>query len=122
MRGPHMGPGDKDPLEEIVRAFNDRHFAGWEATPEEQRVKFINIAKHVVNHADYKAQVEDNPDAQNRQLALEKLIQHAVSIERRRELDLYKRYAGDPDFKRAFDASISRLLATHSGNSNIFSV
>ena len=120
VRGPHMGPGDKDPLEEIVRAFNDRHFAGWEATPEEQRVKFINIAKHVVNHADYKAQVEDNPDAQNRQLALEKLIQHAVSIERRRELDLYKRYAGDPDFKRAFDASISRLLATHSGNSNIF--
>jgi type I restriction enzyme R subunit len=105
-----MGPGDKDPLEEIVRAFNDRHFAGWAATPEEQRVKFINIAKHVVNHADYKAQVEDNPDAQNRQLALEKLIQHAVSIERRRELDLYKRYAGDPDFKRAFDASISRLL------------
>jgi len=120
VRGPHMGPGDKDPLEEIVRAFNDRHFAGWEATPEEQRVKFINIAKHVVNHADYKAQVEDNPDAQNRQLALEKLIQHAVSIERRRELDLYKRYAGDPDFKRAFDASISRLLAMQSGNSNIF--
>lgn len=112
IRGPHMGPGDLDPLEEIVRAFNDRHFAGWEATPEEQRVKFINIAKHVANHADYKAQVEDNPDAQNRQLALEKLIQHAVSIERRRELDLYKRYAGDPDFKRAFDASISRLLAS----------
>ncbi len=111
VRGPHMGPGDKDPLEEIVRAFNDRHFAGWEATPEEQRVKFINIAKHVVNHADYKAQVEDNPDAQNRQLALEKLIQHAVSIERRRELDLYKRYAGDADFKKAFDASISRLLS-----------
>ncbi|ARV17636.1 Type-1 restriction enzyme R protein [Curvibacter sp. AEP1-3] len=111
VRGPHMGPGDKDPLEEIVRAFNDRHFAGWEATPEEQRVKFINIAKHVVKHADYKAQVEDNPDAQNRQLALEKLIQHAVSIERRRELDLYKRYAGDADFKKAFDASISRLLS-----------
>ena len=29
--------------------------------------------------------------AQNRQLALKKLIQHAVSIECRRELDLYKR-------------------------------
>lgn len=121
VRGPHMGPGDKDPLEEIVRAFNDRHFAGWEATPEEQRVKFINIAKHVVNHADYKAQVEDNPDAQNRQLALEKLIQHAVSIERRRELDLYKRYAGDPDFKRAFDASISRILTMRSSDPGLWS-
>ena len=122
VRGGHFGDGDKDPLDEIVRAFNERHFAGWEATPEEQRVKFINIAKHVMNHADYKAQVEDNPDTQNRQLALERLIQQAISVERRRELDLYKRYAGDPDFKRAFDASISRLLAMQSGNSNIFGV
>lgn len=112
VRGGHFGDGDKDPLDEIVRAFNERHFAGWEATPEEQRVKFINIAKHVMNHADYKAQVEDNPDTQNRQLALERLIQQAISVERRRELDLYKRYASDPDFKRAFDASVSRLLAS----------
>lgn len=111
LRGVHSGPGDKDPLDEIVRAFNERHFAGWEATPEEQRVKFVNIAKHVMAHTDYKAQVADNPDSQNRQLALERLIQHAVSIERRRELDLYKRYASDPDFKRAFDSSIARLLA-----------
>jgi type I restriction enzyme R subunit len=112
VRGGHFGDGDKDPLDEIVRAFNERHFAGWEATPEEQRVKFINIAKHVMNHADYKAQVEDNPDTQNRQLALERLIQQAISVERRRELDLYKRYASDPDFKRAFDASVSRLLTS----------
>ena len=110
VRAAHNGSGEQDLLETIVRAFNERHFAGWEATPEEQRVKFINIAQHVANHADYKAQVEDNPDMQNRQLALEKLIHLAVSSERRRELDLYKRYAGDPDFKRAFDASISRLL------------
>lgn len=111
IRGGHFGHGDTDPLDEIVRAFNERHFAGWEATPEEQRVKFINIAKHVMKHADYKAQIEDNPDRQNRQLALERLIQQAISVERRRELDLYRRYASDPDFKRAFDASISRLLS-----------
>lgn len=110
VRGGHFSDDDKDPLDEIVRAFNERHFAGWEATPEEQRVKFINIAKHVMKHTDYKAQVEDNPDRQNRQLALERLIQQAISVERRRELDLYRRYASDPDFKRAFDASISRLL------------
>lgn len=116
LRGGHFGEGEKDPLEEIVRAFNERHFAGWNATPEEQRVKFVNIAKHVVNHADYKVQVEDNPDAQNRQLALERLIQQAISFERRRELDLYKQYASDPDFKRAFDASVSRLLASSASN------
>lgn len=113
LRGGHFGEGDKDPLDEIVRAFNERNFAGWEATPEEQRVKFINIAKHVMSHADFKAQVEDNPDSQNRQLALERLIQQAISTERKRELDLYKRYASDPDFKRAFDASIFRMLSSN---------
>lgn len=65
-----------------------------------------------MNHVDYKVQVEDNPDSQNRQLALERLIQQAISVERRRELDLYKRYASDPDFKRAFDASIFRMLSS----------
>ena len=63
-------------------------------------------------HPDFKAQVQDNPDTQNRQLALEKLIEHAINLERRKELDLYKRYASDPDFKKAFDASISRLVET----------
>jgi len=100
------------PLDEIVRAFNERHFAGWEATPEEQRVKFLSIAGRVKMHADYQAQVEHNPDTQNRRLALERLIQQAISSERRKELDLYKRYSSDPDFKLAFDASIARLLSS----------
>ena len=113
LRGFIGGGEERDPLDDIIRVFNERYFAGWEAAPEEQRVKFINIAKHVMEHADYKAQVEDNPDSQNRQLALEKLIQNAISIERKRELDLYKRYASDPDFKRAFDATIARVLDRH---------
>ncbi|WP_305802283.1 hypothetical protein, partial [Thiolapillus sp.] len=92
-------------------AFNERWFQGWDATPEEQRVKFINIAKHVMDDPSYETQVVNNPDKQNSQLALEKLIQNAVSKERRRELDLYKSYAQDPEFKRAFDASIVRLLS-----------
>jgi type I restriction enzyme R subunit len=116
LRGVFSGGEDKNPLDEIIKAFNERYFAGWEATPEEQRVKFINIAKHVMEHADYKAQVEDNPDIQNRQLALEKLIQNAISIERKRELDLYKRYASDPDFKRAFDSTIARVLVTRAAD------
>ncbi|WP_295456727.1 type I restriction endonuclease [uncultured Thiodictyon sp.] len=112
LRGGHAQPEEKDPLDEIVRAFNERHFAGWEATPEEQRVKFLNIAGHVLKHADYQAQVQNNPDTQNRKLALEGLIRQAISIERRKELDLYKRYSSDPDFKLAFDASIARVLSS----------
>ncbi len=110
-RGVHGEDESKDPLDEIVKTFNERWFQGWDATPEEQKVKFINIARHVVNDANYETQVVNNPDKQNRQLALEKLIQNAISKERRRELDLYKNYAQDSEFRHAFDASIARLLA-----------
>jgi type I restriction enzyme R subunit len=113
MRGYHDGGEQKDPLDKIIEAFNATHFAGWAATPEEQRVKFLNIARHVVSQPNYKAQVLDNTDTQNRELALEDLIKNAVLMERRRELDLYKHYKADPDFKRAFDASISRILAAN---------
>ena len=109
-RGSHGG-GDQDPLDEIIQDFNQRFFAGWDATPEEQRVKFINIAQHVFNHPSYQEKVLNNPDEQNKRLALEDIIQQAVSKERRRELDLYKKYASDEQFKRAFDASIMRLLS-----------
>lgn len=106
----HHGEDEKDPLDEIIKTFNERFFVGWDATPEEQRVKFINIARHVVDNPDYAAQVVNNQDGQNRQIALEKMIQQAIGAERKRELDLYKRYANDPEFKRAFNASIGRLV------------
>jgi type I restriction enzyme R subunit len=56
-------------------------------------------------------QVLNNPDKQNRAIALQSLINQAVNKERRRELELYKLYAGDTDFKKDFDAMISRVLA-----------
>ncbi|HEY9634854.1 MAG TPA: DEAD/DEAH box helicase family protein [Coleofasciculaceae cyanobacterium] len=111
LRGYHGDAPQRDPLDEIIAAFNERFFSGWDATPEEQRVKFLNIAKHVVENPNYQSQVVNNQDEQNRRIALEQLIQQSISRERKRELDLYKRYASDPEFKRAFDASIMRVLA-----------
>ena len=111
VRGAHGDNEPKDPLDEIIKAFNERWFAGWEATPEEQRIKFINIAQHVMNNPNYLTQVVDNHDEQNSRIALEKIISQAVSQERKKELDLYKRYAQDPEFKLAFDATIMRMLA-----------
>ncbi|MEZ5690509.1 MAG: DEAD/DEAH box helicase family protein [Rickettsiales bacterium] len=110
-RGAHGGDNEKDPLDQIINSFNERFFAGWDATPEEQRVKFINIAQHVMNHPSYKDKVLNNADEQNRRIALEDIIGQAVNSERRRELDLYKKYASDDEFKRAFDSSIMRLLS-----------
>ncbi len=110
LRGYRGDASQSDPLSEIIDAFNIRFFSGWDATPQEQRIKFINIAQHVINNPNYQTQIVDNQDEQNRSIALEQLIQQAVSQERKRELDLYKRYASDPDFKRTFDAAIVQLL------------
>jgi type I restriction enzyme R subunit len=109
-RGYRGDDPQQTPLDQIITAFNDRFFSGWDATPQEQRVKFLNIARHVVQNPNFQNQVVDNQDEQNRRIALEQLIQQAINQERRRELDLYKRYASDPEFKRAFDASVMNLL------------
>ncbi len=79
----------QDPLDQIITAFNDRFFSGWDATPQEQRVKFLNIARHVVQNPNFQSQVVNNQDDQNRRIALEQLIRQAINQERRRELDLY---------------------------------
>jgi len=121
VRGTHGGDEEKDTLEEIIKAFNRRWFEGWDATPEEQRVKFLNIARHVMQNTHFQNQFVNNEDEQNRRLAVGKMIQEAVSKERRRELDLYKRYASDPEFKRAFDASILRILMTASDSIQVSS-
>ena len=33
--------GEKDPLDEIVKQFNEHWFKGWNATPDEQKAKII---------------------------------------------------------------------------------
>ncbi len=40
-RGAHGGETEEDPLDEIIKTFNERWFGGWAATPEEQKVKFV---------------------------------------------------------------------------------
>ncbi len=109
-RGYHADEQQKDPLDEIIIVFNERFFDGWDSTPEEQRTKFINIAKHVVTNPNYHNRVLDNQDEQNRTLALKQIINQAVKKERRRDLDLYKLYASDSEFQTAFNNSISGLL------------
>jgi type I restriction enzyme, R subunit len=39
---------------------------GWEATPDEQRAKFVNLAQKMKEHADFKEKYADNVDIHNR--------------------------------------------------------
>lgn len=109
-RGAHGGDSEKDELEQIIKVFNDRWFHGWEATPEDQKVKFIQVSKHIQAHPDFQSKFADNPDVQNRDLALKKMIEEVLAQQRRQELELYKLHAKDDSFKQAFFDTMKRMV------------
>lgn len=109
-RGYRDGEPDKDPLDEIIASFNERWFQGWSATPEEQRVKFINIIDSIRKHPDFSEKYADNSDPYTKELALEKILQQVMLTRRREELELYRLYQGDSAFKSAWKHSIEQVL------------
>ena len=109
-RGYREGEVQEDPLEEIVRSFNERWFQGWSATPEEQRVKFLNIVDSVQAHPDYDEKFSDNPDPFSRDLAFEKIMKDVMLRRRKEELELYKLHSQDPSFKASLYQSIKEML------------
>ena len=110
-RGFRDGDPEKDPLDEIIRSFNERWFQGWSATPEEQRVKFINIIESIRAHPDYLAKYEGNADPYARELAFEKMLQDVMLKRRKDELELYKLFASDSAFKSAWSQNIAQVLS-----------
>ncbi|WAR46016.1 type I restriction endonuclease subunit R [Methylomonas rapida] len=111
LRGAHGGNQEHDPLDEIIRSFNERWFQGWGATPEEQRIKFINIADGIKAHPDFQEKYQNNPDVHTRILAFEKIFEDVILKNRRNELELYKLLANDPAFKAAMQQSLRQMVA-----------
>ncbi|PXW16531.1 type I restriction enzyme R subunit [Chryseobacterium sp. CBTAP 102] len=109
VRGAH-GEAEKDELERIINGFNEKWFQGWEATPEDQRVKFISLSKSVQAHPDFTMKVAQNTDEQNRDLALKKILDEVMSQQRKQELELYKLYAQDSSFYQAFYNMIKQAI------------
>ena len=109
-RGAHGGDVERDPLDEIIRNFNERWFQGWSATPEEQKVKFINIAESVKIHPDFETKYQNNPDPHNRELAFEKMLKEVMLARRKDELELYKLFAGDSAFKASWTQSMKHTI------------
>lgn len=109
-RGYYSDESTSETLDDIIRTFNKRFFDGWDATPDEQRVKLVNIANHVRKNPKYQSQVVGNQDEQNRSIAFEAIIKQVINTERRRELDLYKLYASNPEFKRGLEHAIASIL------------
>lgn len=101
----------EDPLEEIIRNFNERWFQGWSATPEEQRIKFLNIVDSVKSHPDFDEKFGDNPDPYSRNLAFEKIMREVMLRRRKDELELYKLHSQDDAFRAALYQSVQDALS-----------
>lgn len=114
-RGYRDGEKQEDPLEEIIRSFNERWFQGWSATPEEQRVKFLNIVDSVKQHPDFEEKFQENPDPYSRDLAFEKIMKDVMLRRRKEELELYKLHSQDDAFRAALYQSVQDALAKAGG-------
>lgn len=109
-RGAHGGESEKDELDLIIKSFNERWFQGWEATPDEQRAKFVNLAQKMKEHNDFKEKYAENIDLQNREIAFSKIFDEVMGKQRKNELDLYRLISQDEGFKIAMQDTIKRML------------
>ncbi|WP_316804390.1 type I restriction endonuclease subunit R [Pedobacter nototheniae] len=109
-RGVPGGGEEIDPLDLIINSFNERFFQGWEATPEDQRVKFIALGKYIQAHPDFQSKVVDNADIHTTNLAFKKILDEVMSKQRKNELDLYRLYAKDEAFYQAFFDTMKRMV------------
>ena len=109
----NAGGGDqepKDPLDEILKEFNERWFKGWNATPEDQKTKLISVAKAVSEDDDYKTLVVGNPDQQAVDALMVQIIDRIMRQKRKGDQSLYKEYQQNEGFKVNFRDVVMRLL------------
>lgn len=111
LRGAFGGDDEEDELEMIIKSFNERWFQGWDATPEDQRLKFISLSKYIMAHPDFDVKVVRNQDEQNRDIAFRKILDEIMSKQRKNELDLYRLYAKDETFYQAFFDTMKRMVS-----------
>ena len=109
----NAGSGDeepKDPLDEILKEFNERWFKGWNATPEDQKTKLISVAKAVSEDDDYKTLVVGNPDQQAVDALMVQIIDRIMRQKRKGDQSLYKEYQQNEGFKVNFRDVVMRRL------------
>ncbi len=109
-RSAHGGDSEKDELELIIRSFNEKWFQNWSATPEEQRMKFVNMAKNIKDHPDFQQKYAENTDVQNREIAFKKIFEDVLAKQRKVEMELYKMVVQDDSFKTAMQDTLKRLV------------
>ena len=102
---------EKDPLDEIIKEFNEHWFRGWEASPDDQKEKLINITKAVASDEQYQTQIVGNPDQQAVEAAMAMIIDRIIRQKRKGDMSLYREYQQNDAFKAGFRDLITRMLS-----------
>lgn len=102
---------ENDPLDEILKEFNQRWFNGWDATPDDQKMKMISVAQAVAEDEDYKSLVVGNPDQQAVDALMVQIIDRIIRKKRKGDMSLYKEYQQNEGFKVDFRSVITRMLS-----------
>ena len=113
-RGAH-GASEKDLLDTIIEAFNEKWFSGWDETPDEQKIRLLHIIKKIREHKDFEVKYQNNQDSHTKKIALDSMIREVMNQNRKKELDLYRLYANEDDFKVDFYNYIHRVLNSDLG-------
>ena len=101
----------KDPLDVILQEFNNRWFNGWEATPDDQKMKLVSVAQAVAADEDYQTLVVGNPDQQAVDALMITIIDRIMRKKRKGDNSLYKEYQQNEGFKADFRSVITRMLS-----------
>ena len=99
-----------DPLDKILKDFNERWFKGWDATPDNQKAKLVSVAKAVADDEDYQSLVVGNPDQQAVEAAMIAIVDRIMRRQRKGDMSLYKQYQQNEGFKHNFINVIDRML------------
>ena len=91
--------------------FNQRWFNGWDATPDDQKMKMISVAQAVAEDEDYKSLVVGNPDQQAVDALMVQIIDRIIRKKRKGDMSLYKEYQQNEGFKVDFRSVITRMLS-----------
>ena len=105
-------------LDEILHKFNEPWFKNWNATPEEQRVKVVDIAKNVQSHLDFYSKYHNNPDLHHRQLALDKIIKEVMLKRRKDEIELYKLFTENSEFRLLWQQHLELMINPDNSSTN----
>lgn len=107
--GVHTEP-ETNNLDKIIADFNERWFKSWHVTPEEQRVKFINLAQRIYDHPDFQQKYLTTDDEQHRSLEFQKLVKDIIVEDRKKEIDFYKLFIQDEAFQLAFLSNLRQVV------------